>query len=80
MSDLLGRTKDVGFAAGSPPDMGDQLARRIFTSPTTRDESFGNILSFTYLSVVGRTVSLSGRPGPVAGRRDGQSLAGIDEM
>ncbi|GAB7041957.1 hypothetical protein JCM9533A_58070 [Catenuloplanes niger JCM 9533] len=26
--------KDVGFASGSPPDMGDQLARRINTSPT----------------------------------------------
>jgi len=35
MSDLLGYTKDVGFAAGSPPGMGDQLTRRISASPTT---------------------------------------------
>jgi hypothetical protein len=29
-------TKDVGFAAGSPPDMGDQLARRFCASPTAQ--------------------------------------------
>jgi hypothetical protein len=45
-------TKDAGFAAGFPPDMGDQLARRIITSPTTRCGSYRAMMPSRHVSVL----------------------------